>query len=122
MSALSEKQLGRLLKYSIEQLFHHGWYWFGPEGTVGVVSDEERFCKADWGDPISVAFKLTPSRDKKSWRGCKLDDRFIDALEFWSLHAGGEKGMEKYVVELNALSSAELDKMIRSVAAEALLA
>ncbi len=121
LSALSQKQLSRLLKYSIEQPFHHGWYWFGPEGSVGVVSDEERFCREGWGDPISVAFELTPSRDEKSWRGCRLDDRFISALEFWSLHAGGEKGMEEYVFELNALSSEELGKMIRSVAAEALL-
>ncbi|NJL26883.1 MAG: hypothetical protein HC897_02865 [Thermoanaerobaculia bacterium] len=50
-----------------------------------------------------------------------MDERFIGALEFWSLHAGGERGMEEYVVELNALSSEELEKMIRSVAAEALL-
>ena len=121
LSALSKKQLGRLLKYSVEEQFHHGWYWFGPEGTVGVISDEERFSKEGSGDPIAVAFELTPSRDEKSWRGCKLDDRFIDALEFWSKHAGGEKGMEDYVVELNALSSKELVKMIRSVAAEALL-
>ena len=121
LSALSKNQLGRLLKYSIEKPFHHGWYWFGPEGNVGVVSDEERFCREGCGDPVSVAFELTPSRDKKSWRGCKLDDRFIEALEFWSIHAGGEKGMEEYVVELNSLSSEELEKMIRSVAAEALL-
>ena len=121
LSALSKKQLGRILKYSIEKQFHHGWYWFGPEGDVGVVSDEERFCRKGCGDPISVAFELTPSRDKESWRGCKLDDRFIEALEFWSKHAGGEIGMEDYVVELNSLSSQELEKMIRSVAAEALL-
>ncbi|NJL26882.1 MAG: hypothetical protein HC897_02860 [Thermoanaerobaculia bacterium] len=45
LSALSNEQLGRLLKYSIEQPFHHGWYWFGPEGAVGIDSDEERFCR-----------------------------------------------------------------------------
>jgi len=120
LSALSKEQLGRLLRYSIEHKFHHGWYWFGPEGAVGVVSDEERFCREGWGDPLAVAFQLTPSRDRRSWRGCKLDDKFVDALEFWALHAGGEKGMEEYVLELNALGSEELDKLIRTVAAEAL--
>lgn len=121
LSALSKKQLGRLLKYSVDQTFHHGWYWFGPEGDVGVLSDEERFSKEGSGDPIAVAFELTPSRDEKSWRGCRLDDRFIDALKFWAKHADGEKGMEEYVVELNALSSEELEQMIRIAAAEALL-
>ena len=91
ISALSKEQLARLLKYSVEQPFHHGWYWFGPEGDVGVLSDDERFCKEGCGDPIAVAFELTPSRDKKSWRGCKLDDKFIEALEFWSTHAVAKK-------------------------------
>lgn len=121
LSALSKEQLARLLKYSVDQPFHHGWYWFGPEGNVGVVSDDDRFCKDGCGDPIAVAFELTPSRDEKSWRGCRLDDKFIAALEFWAEHSGGEKGMEEYVVELNALSSEELGRLIRSVAAEALL-
>jgi len=121
LSALSQEQLARLLKYSVDQIFHHGWYWFGPEGSVGVRSDEDRFRKEGCGDPIAVAFELTPSRDENSWRGCNLDDNFIEALKFWSKHAGGEKGMEDYVLELNGLSSEELEKMVRIAAAEALL-
>ena len=121
LSAFSKKQLGKLLKYSIGESFHHGWYWFGPEGNVGVVSNEERFVKEGCGDPIAVAFELTPSRDATSWRGCRLDKNFMEALEFWAKHAGEESGMEEYVVELNSLSSEELDRMIRGAAAEALI-
>lgn len=120
LSALSDQQLARLLRHSLERPFHHGWYWFGPEGAVGVVSDDERFSKEGLGDPVAVAFDLTPSRDATSWRGCKLDDKFVEALAFWAKHAGGEVGMEDYVTELNSLSSAELDRLIRSIAADAL--
>jgi hypothetical protein len=120
LSALSKKQLARILKYSVDEIFHHGWYYFGPEGDVGVLSDEDRFCKEGCGDPLAIAFELTPSRDEKSWRGAKLDERFVEAMRFWAKYAGGEKGMEEYVVELNSLSSKELERLIRSVAAEAL--
>lgn len=120
LSALSDQQLARLLRYSLDRPFHHGWYWFGPEGAVGVISDDERFSREGLGDPVAIAFDLTPSRDATSWRGCKLDDKFVEALAFWAKHAGGEVGMEDYVTELNSLSSAELDRLIRSIAADAL--
>lgn len=121
LTAMTNEQLSKLLIYSNEKPFHHGWYWFGPEGVVGIDSDEARFSREGCGDPISVAFGLTPSRDAKSWRGCRLDTSFIAALEFWALHSGGESGMEDYVLELNSISSEELGKLIRSVVAEALL-
>ena len=117
LSAMTKKQLLKLIEYSSKQPFHHGWYWFGPEGDLGIDSKEDRFSKKGLGDPIAVAFDLNPSRDKKSWRGCKLDDNFMKALEFWSLNSGGESGMEEYVVELNSLSTEELNSMIKEIAA-----
>jgi hypothetical protein len=122
LSALPNKQLGAILRYSNESSFHHGWYWFGPEGAVGITSKEERFAKKGPGDPIAIAFGLTPSRSPTSWRGCELNDNFRRALKFWATHSGSEAGMEDYVTDLNALSSDELNRLVRTVAAEALSA
>lgn len=121
LAAMTKEQLAKLLKYSVKQPFHHGWYWFGPEGDLGIHSNEDRFSKEGLGDPIAIAFDLNPSRDKNSWRGCRLDDNFMKALEFWSVNSGDEGGMDQYVVELNSLSSEELDKMIKDVVADALV-
>ncbi len=112
LGALDFDQLKLLKNYYKEKPFHHGWYWHGPEGSMGIKSFDERFSRPDCGCPLAIAFGVERSHEEGSWWGAKPDSKLASAVRHLSFNAGSERGMDLYIEQLSALDSPSLAKII----------
>ena len=103
LGKMSPQHFERLQAYSEVKPFNHGVHWHRYVPEYGIISD-----------PISVAFGVAADLSESGWWGARVDGNLYSALKFFVESAGGETGIEQFLVEMNGLGTNEMAEMIKA--------
>ena len=110
---LSESQLRKLKSYSDTNKLCQSWYWYGPEGAIGMdykTIDLNQFETKACG--VAAAFDVEHSAEPGNFWGAKVDQKLMDAMAHVSEASGGDVGTVNYILEYTELSHDELVSII----------